>query len=88
MGVEEVLHLDAIADTALPRDIFLLCSDGLSGVVSEPEIEERLSNFPAEAACQRLLDLVLSRGAPDNVTFIAVTCEEKTTLTFASAPTF
>lgn len=86
IGVEAELLLDAVSDVALPRDIFLLCSDGLSGVVTETEIRERLAGFPAETACQRLLDLVLSRGAPDNVTFIAVTCEEKTTLTFAAAP--
>ncbi len=86
VGVEAELRLDAVSDTAVPRDIFLICSDGLSGVVSESEICERLANFPAQSACGRLLDLVLARGAPDNVTFIAVTCEEKTSLTFASAP--
>jgi serine/threonine protein phosphatase Stp1 len=85
VGVEAELNLDAVSDIALPRDIFLLCSDGLSGVVSEEEICERLANFSAQSACQRLLDLTLSRGAPDNVTFIAVTCEEKTKLTFAPA---
>ncbi len=85
VGVQEVLDLDAVSDRALPRDVFLLCSDGLSGVVSEAEIAERLSRFSGEAACGRLLELVLSRGAPDNVTMIAVACEELTTLNFAGA---
>lgn len=88
VGVEEVLNLDAVSDTAQPRDIFLLCSDGLTGVVSENEICERLAGFAPAAACSRLLDLVLARGAPDNVTLIAVACEQTTSLTFASAPTF
>lgn len=87
VGVQEVLELEAVTDLAKPRDVFLLCSDGLTGVVSEPEIAERLSQFNGDVACGRLLDLVLSRGAPDNVTMIAVACEEATALTFlASAP--
>lgn len=85
VGVQEVLELDAVSDTAQPRDIFLLCSDGLSGVVSDAEIAERLGAFSGDIACNRLLELVLARGAPDNVTMIAVACEETTTLTFASA---
>jgi serine/threonine protein phosphatase PrpC len=85
VGVEAVLDLDAVSDEAQPRDIFLLCSDGLSGVVSEAEIRERLMGFPRENACNRLLELVLARGAPDNVTLIAVACEEKTALTLSPA---
>ncbi len=85
VGVQTELELDAVCDVARPRDVFLLCSDGLSGVVSEDEITERLVNFRGEAACGRLLDLVLSRGAPDNVTMIAVACEETTALNLTPA---
>jgi serine/threonine protein phosphatase PrpC len=85
VGVEEVVNLDAVSDVALPRDVFLLCSDGLTGLVSEDEICERLSSYPAPAACDRLLELVLERGAPDNVTMVAVACEEVTNLTLAPA---
>jgi serine/threonine protein phosphatase Stp1 len=85
VGVQPELELEALADEAAPRDIFLLCSDGLTGVVTEPEIAERLSQFPPRAACQRLLDLVLSRGAPDNVTMVAVACEELTALALQPA---
>ncbi len=82
VGVQEVLELEAVSDTVRSRDIFLLCSDGLSGFVSEEEIAERLGAFSAETACKRLLELVLSRGAPDNVTMVAVACEETTVLSF------
>ncbi len=88
VGVQETVDLDAVSDTARPRDVFLICSDGLTGVVSEEEIRERLVSFTAHVACNRLLDLVLSRGAPDNVTMVAVTCEEKTALTLAPATAF
>lgn len=85
VGVQEGLELDALTDEAAPRDLFLLCSDGLTGVVSEPEITERLSEFTPRVACQRLLDLTLSRGAPDNVTMVAVACEELTALALQPA---
>ncbi|HEY4031375.1 MAG TPA: protein phosphatase 2C domain-containing protein [Caulobacteraceae bacterium] len=88
VGVEEVVDLDAVSDVAMPRDVFLLCSDGLTGLVTEDEIGGRLASLPADVACQHLLDLVLARGAPDNVTMVAVACEETTTLTLAPAAVF
>ena len=49
----------------------LLCSDGLSNMVTDQEIlYEILHGGPAEECCQRLLDIALSRGAPDNVTAV------------------
>ena len=85
VGTQETLELDAISDTAVTKDVFLLCSDGLHGVVSDEEIRERLASFPPEVASRRLLELVLARGAPDNVTMVAVSCEELTALALAPA---
>lgn len=81
VGVQEAMELEAVSDLVQPRDIFLLCSDGLSGFVSDAEIAERLGGFGGATACKRLVELVLSRGAPDNVTLVAVACEETTVLT-------
>lgn len=54
-----------------PGDRWLLCSDGLSGVVPE-EIIERilLSNVPTEEAAELLVGEALEFGAPDNVTVV------------------
>lgn len=47
----------------------LLCTDGLSNVVTDQEIlYEILHGGAAEECCKRLLDTALLRGAPDNVT--------------------
>ncbi len=52
-------------------DRYLLCSDGLSGVVSAETLAETLAeNAPPEAACEKLVQLALRAGAPDNVTCI------------------
>ena len=59
------------------RDIFLLCSDGLSDMVEEAEISRILyeTSKPAEAARQ-LLDSALMNGGKDNVTVIVVLNEK------------
>ncbi len=82
-GVEPGLEIDAIADEAEVGDVFLLCSDGLHGVVSDPEIALALGMERLPAACDRLIELSLARGGPDNVTLIAVGCEEATLLSLA-----
>jgi serine/threonine protein phosphatase PrpC len=52
--------------------VILLCSDGLTKHVSDPEIAERLRVMESsEQACRALLDLALERGGSDNVTVLA-----------------
>jgi serine/threonine protein phosphatase PrpC len=52
-------------------DVVLLCSDGLYDVVQDDEIARILGALgSAAAACHALVDLALSRGAPDNVTVV------------------
>jgi protein phosphatase len=53
-------------------DTFLLCSDGLSGQVTDDEIGMVLSCLPAAEAAQALVDLANLRGGPDNITVIVV----------------
>lgn len=57
-------------------DWILLCTDGLTAVLEDAEIAEVLNNAPnPEAACQKLVDLTLEGGAPDNVTVVVVKYE-------------
>ncbi|HVF05997.1 MAG TPA: Stp1/IreP family PP2C-type Ser/Thr phosphatase, partial [Frankiaceae bacterium] len=53
-----------------PGDRVLLCSDGLSGVVSDTSLGEVLAGTTPEVAVQRLVDLALRGGGPDNITCI------------------
>lgn len=55
-------------------DVFLLCSDGLTGMVPEEEILRLVttSNGDLEKACQELVDAANERGGLDNVTAILV----------------
>ena len=64
---------DCFRQPLAPGDYLLLCSDGLSNVVNEQEmLYEVIHGGEDEACCQRLLDIALSRGAPDNVTAVLV----------------
>lgn len=59
--------------TMLDGDRFLLCSDGLSGVVSEKEMAEILQSEPnAQNAAQKLVDLSLANRSRDNITCVIV----------------
>jgi PPM family protein phosphatase len=55
-----------------PGDIFLLCSDGLSGQVKDHEMGVVASALPPDEACRFLIDLANMRGGPDNITVIIV----------------
>jgi protein phosphatase len=55
---------------ARPGDRYLLCSDGLSGVVSPETIAEALAIADPREAADRLISLALRGGGPDNITCI------------------
>ncbi len=71
LGAEPVLMADCFRQPLSPGDCLLLCSDGLSNVVNEQEmLYEVVHGGAPEQCCQRLLNIALSRGAPDNVTVV------------------
>ena len=73
LGAEPVLLADCFRQSMAPGDYLLLCSDGLSNVVTEQEmLYEVIHGGEDESCCQRLLDIALHRGAPDNVTAVLI----------------
>jgi serine/threonine protein phosphatase Stp1 len=84
VGVQDVLEIDAIRDSIESRDIFLLCSDGLHGVIEDHEIAAILRE-QGHIAGDRLVALCLERGAPDNVTVTLVAANEPTLLALNGA---
>jgi protein phosphatase len=62
---------DLMVREVRPGDRFLLCSDGLSGFVARDTIEEVLSSGqPVGPTADRLVELAMRAGAPDNVTVV------------------
>jgi protein phosphatase len=56
----------------LPNDTLLLCSDGLTDVVSPVEIQATLEKHSVEQAARTLVDLANKHGGPDNITAIVI----------------
>jgi len=77
LGMQEHVMVDVQADEAWPGDIYLLCSDGLSGMVPDEIILEILgATTDLDAICQRLVDTANDFGGEDNVTAIVIRIEE------------
>jgi PPM family protein phosphatase len=55
---------------ARPGDRYLLCSDGLSGVVSMETLDEAIRIPDPQACADRMIELALKGGGPDNVTVV------------------
>jgi serine/threonine-protein phosphatase Stp1 len=70
VGVAEDLDVDSSTGDALPGDLFLLASDGLTRLVDDQEILAQLATSTPDEAADTLIDMVLARGAPDNVSLI------------------
>lgn len=70
VGVSEDLAVDIVSGDARTGDIFLIASDGLTRLVSDKEILAELTSKAPPAAVARMVDMVLARGAPDNVSII------------------
>ena len=70
VGASESLEVEIAAGDAEPGDQFLLASDGLTRLVDDDELATILSSWPPGDAADTLIDAVLARGAPDNVSLI------------------
>jgi PPM family protein phosphatase len=71
LGTEADVDVDTFTRDAEPDDVYLLCSDGLTDMLSDREILELLDGAPAlDAAARRLVEAANSRGGEDNITVV------------------
>lgn len=68
LGTEPGVDVDVTPVEVMPEDLFLLCSDGLCGVVEDGEIAGLLARQPIEDAAAALVEAANRHGGPDNVT--------------------
>ena len=69
MGRDD-LQPEIVVNDAKLGDRFLLCSDGLTGEISEGDLLAALTIDDREVVLDTLMKAVLAAGAPDNVTII------------------
>jgi protein phosphatase len=71
LGVQEEVEVQLSKVELRRGDRFLLCSDGLVGVVTDEEIGEVLAEIPdPEEAAKLLIEMANAAGGPDNITVI------------------
>jgi len=84
LGTQPSVEVDADEQMLLAGDVVLLCSDGLSRTVTNPEIASTLETHPdPQKAADRLIELANENGGEDNVTAIVVRMTPEPTGIFA-----
>ncbi|UCC71771.1 MAG: Stp1/IreP family PP2C-type Ser/Thr phosphatase [Gemmatimonadota bacterium] len=78
LGTELSVEVDTYGDSVQPGDLFLLCSDGLSGMLPDEEIQEILSRAAEdlEEVADELIDAANDAGGMDNITAVLVRISE------------
>jgi protein phosphatase len=74
LGTDAVIEAEITDTIAHPGDIILLCSDGLTDVVSDHEISDILETASAnvDTAATRLVEKANDQGGPDNISVVLV----------------
>ena len=76
LGTQPSVEPDIFELKAEAGDIFLLCSDGLTGEVPDPQIESLLAaDLPLEEICANLVEAANHAGGHDNITCVLVRAE-------------
>jgi len=77
LGVRSQVESDLAELTTAVGDTFVLCSDGLTGLVLDREIGQIVCSAPSlDEACRRLVSLANDRGGEDNITVVLVRQEK------------
>jgi len=69
------LEFGIVREPLIAGDRFLLCSDGLTTMVSDAVIAREIAAAPPRVTAERLLARVLAAGAVDNVTIVMIAAE-------------
>ena len=80
LGMKDTVQVDISRLEPQANDLYILCSDGLSGMIHEPELFEKVSAFmndpskqnDIEGMCHELINTANKNGGTDNVTVVAI----------------
>ncbi len=79
LGVEHDIEVDFRKEDLKDGDVYLLCSDGLSGMIPDEAIHSVLESLPEDlpGAADLLTKLALENGGKDNISLILARCNNK-----------
>lgn len=73
LGMQDQVTVDLQSDECRGGDCYVLCSDGLSGMIDDEEILRVVIEVPdLDAACRRLVGMANEHGGEDNITAVLV----------------
>ena len=77
LGIREDVAVDILTEETSLGDVYVLCSDGLSGLVADEQIHEIVTRAESlDEACKSLIDRANFFGGTDNITAVLVKIEE------------
>jgi len=86
LGSKPAVEVDLFEGEIVAGDTLLLCSDGLTGRVTDQEIADIVREHPPSEAARRLVALANERGGNDNITVLIINAEEATPTVRAPIP--
>lgn len=73
LGMQDTVTVDLLPEEPRAGDVYLLCSDGLSGMIPDEEILDILGRSPSlEITCRRLVARANDNGGEDNITAVVM----------------
>jgi protein phosphatase len=77
LGMKDTVQVDVHVDAPRMGDVYLICSDGLSGMIKDEDMAEiAASDRDLDVVCERLITTANKNGGLDNITVVAVRLEE------------
>ncbi len=77
LGMQDHVVVDLQRDEPKPGDVYVLCSDGLSGMVTDDDIKQIVTGTgDVREACRKLIHRANERGGEDNITAILIKIED------------
>ena len=70
VGTEEQIETDLIVEERHKDDLWLICSDGLYGMVSDEQLEATLAAHTPRRAADLLMDMAMDAGGRDNISLV------------------
>jgi protein phosphatase len=76
LGMKDSVQVDVHIDNPRLGDIYVLCSDGLSGMVKDQDISDvMVAERDLDVCCDRLISMANKNGGLDNITVVAIRIE-------------
>jgi serine/threonine protein phosphatase PrpC len=78
LGMQDQVVVDLQHDDPHTGDVYILCSDGLSGMMTDEEIQQIVtSSTDIRVACKKLIERANEQGGEDNITAVVIQIELK-----------